>query len=324
MNNPLTRHAPFLARIVPLVCISVGIGAAYFPLFIAMAGLRNEESYSFILIIPFISAFFAFRNRRQTLCAGTHITWSGLAPIGAGIVLYIIGLAAGRIGHDVLPATLLALSCIASIIGACAIVWGWQSVRRQLFPVLFLLFAVPLPPIILGAITTYLQYGSAEVVNLIFKASGMAYIRDGCTFHFPAMTIYIAEECSGIRSTIALVIITVLAGQISLRSPWRKLILAIWVLPVSLIKNGIRIATLSFLANYVDPKYITSSYLHHQGGFVFYAVSLIFIFAVLAILRFTEKKKPAADKGGQTGMKAASGLARGTSVPGSAVGPQTP
>ena len=316
-------RSPFARFLAPGLLFGA-IAAAYTPLWLLIAGIVHQESYSFVPIIPFISAYFAFRNRQKLPFEKKRASWSGFAAIGAAIFLYLAGCLPPCTDYPVLPATLLSLSCLASIVGGSALVWGWQTVRHHLFPVLFLLFAVPLPPIILGAITSYLQYGSTEVVNLIFMASGMAYIRDGCTFHFPAMTIYIAEECSGIRSTIALVIITVLAGQISLHSPWRKLILAIWVLPVSLIKNGIRIATLSFLANYVDPKYITDSILHHQGGFVFYAISLVFIFAVLAILRFTEKKKPAADKSGQTGMKAASDLARGTSVPGSAVGPQTP
>lgn len=276
--------------ILPIGIFFAFIGILYLPLWLKISILSHVESYSFIPIIPLFSAFFVFRNRSSFIIKKSGPTQSALWAIGAATGLYCMAFLPFIASIPVVPATLMALSCIAAIVGGCAFWWGWAAIKHHLFAILFLLFAVPLPQAILDFIIIYLQYGSAEVVNLIFKFSGMIYLRDGLTFHFPAMTIFIAKECSGIRSTMALVIITIAAGQMTLHSPWRKLILAIWIIPVSLIKNGIRIASLSFLANFVDTRFITDSFLHHEGGFIFYGISLIIIFGMLALLRLTEKR----------------------------------
>jgi exosortase/archaeosortase family protein len=77
------------------------------------------------------------------------------------------------------------------------------------------------------------------------------------------------------------------------------------VLPLSIIKNGIRIATLTLLSLYVNPSFLSGS-LHRDGGFVFFFLALAMMFPVLLILEKSEKKTQQllADGGPQTGIKA--------------------
>jgi exosortase len=139
---------------------------------------------------------------------------------------------------------------------------------------LFLVFAIPIPEPLLSKIIFLLQKGSSDVAEVFFRLGGVPYLRQGFVFELPGVAIRVAEECSGIRSTLALLITTVLAGHLFLRSPWKKLLLCLAVVPLAILKNGLRIMALSTLAIYVDPDFLYGD-LHKHGGIVFFLVVLV-------------------------------------------------
>lgn len=91
--------------------------------------------------------------------------------------------------------------------------FGAGCFRRDLFALVMLLFMVPLPTVLLDTVIGFLPRSSADVVELLFSALGIPVIREGFIFNLSNFTIFIAEECSGIRSFLALVIISLVAGN---------------------------------------------------------------------------------------------------------------
>jgi exosortase len=152
-------------------------------------------------------------------------------------------------------------------------VWGRSLAKKTWFALAFLLFAVPLPYAFLNWFIHGLQAGSAAVAEVLFNLSGVPMLREGFVFHLPRMSIEVAQECSGIRSSIALIILAVLVAHFSFRPFWKKAVFVAAGLVMMLIKNGVRIATLTLLANYVDPDFLYGR-LHHQGGVVFFLFGL--------------------------------------------------
>jgi exosortase len=118
----------------------------------------------------------------------------------------------------------------------------------------------------------------------------MPFLRDACVFHLPGLSIEVAPQCSGIRSSLALVITCVLAGHMFLKTGWKKIVLVLASLPVMMIKNGIRITTLSLLGVYVDRGFLESS-LHRDGGIVFFILALLLMSPILFVLRRSEQRK---------------------------------
>src|SRR5207253_7732635 len=96
--------------------------------------------------------------------------------------------------------------------------------------------------------------------------------------------IELAKECSVILSSLALLFTSLLAGHLLLRSAGRKTALALVTVPLLMIKNGIRIVTLSTLAIYADPSFLTGK-LHSEGGFVFFLLALAVLAPVLWFLQ---------------------------------------
>ena len=152
---------------------------------------------------------------------------------------------------------------------------------------LFLGFTIPIPQPVLDVAVAVLKKGSTEAVAGLFTVTGTPYHREGFVFSLPTFAIEVADECSGIRSSIALLLTSLLAGYMMLTSPWKKLLLVLVILPLTIFKNGIRIVTLSLLAMHVDPEFLTGQ-LHHEGGIVFFLLALVLLFPLFAVLRKSE------------------------------------
>jgi exosortase len=183
-------------------------------------------------------------------------------------------------------------SFVAFVAGGYITFYGIPSFRKALFPFGFLLFAVPVPSPFFNWVIHLMQIGSAEVANSLLPITGTTYVRDGLTFHLTTMSVTVAEECSGIRGTMAILITAVIAGKLMLRSGWSRLAIALLVLPISFLKNGVRVATLAYLAGNVDTKFVTNSALHSDGGFIFFGLGLVVMFPLLWLLRVLEGKAP--------------------------------
>jgi exosortase len=143
---------------------------------------------------------------------------------------------------------------------------------------------VPIPEPILSKTIYALQVGSAQATAGLFSLFGIPYLQNRLIFSLPGIAIRVAEECSGIRSTLALLIMTVLAGHMFLKSAWKQILVCLLVVPLSVAKNGLRIATLSALAIYVDPSFLQGR-LHQYGGMFFFAAAFVPIAALFVALR---------------------------------------
>jgi exosortase len=264
---------------------------AWHPLASLMRDTSRSEYYSHILLIPFVSAYFLYQYRKAILDKGNGALLHGGLVLAGGLALYAVArFYRAQLGPNDF-ASLTTFSGVTFFTGSFILLYGMAGFRAAQFPLLFLLFVVPIPEFLLDGFIRVLQIGSTEVTEWLFLVTGTDYIRSGFIYRLPSITIEVAKECSGIRSSIALIITGVLAGHLFLRSGWRKLILIAAMIPFTIFKNGVRIVTLSLLAIYVDTKFITDSFLHHSGGFVFYLPALGLLAGLLWWFRRAEKKK---------------------------------
>ena len=162
--------------------------------------------------------------------------------------------------------------------------YGTRAFRAGAFPLLFLLLTVPIPDSLLDKPISGVQFGSTEVCSLIFSLLRVPFVRKGFEFHLAYTDIVVAKECSGIHSTLAIFIISLIAGYLYVHTAWKKVMLVLLALPIVCVTNGLRIAVLTLLAEYVDPRILDSS-LHRRGGIIFFLLGLLLLFAILQLLR---------------------------------------
>lgn len=259
-----------------------------------------SEYYSHILLIPLVSAYVIFRRRREMFRGTASVHPWGIAAVAAGVGLYMVGRFLS--GELDVRASLTTLGALLFWCGAYIVLYGKNGSRRAVFPLAFLLFVVPIPALVIEKIIAVLVVGSAYMTRLLLVAFGVPFVQEGPVFRLPGFAIEVAQECSGIRSSLALLITTVLAGHIFLRKFGNKALLALAVLPVAVFKNAIRIVTLYLLSYFVDMRIIMGGFLHRSGGFIFFGLGLFVLGSLLWLLREGESRKSAA-KGALDALK---------------------
>lgn len=191
------------------------------------------------------------------------------------------------------PDERLSLSTLALVLwwaGSFIASFGTRLARSFLFPLCFLFWMVPLPTPLLNTVIRWLQEGSAYAAQLLFSIVGVPVTQDGVRLTIPGLTVEVAQECSSIRSSMILLVTTMVLAQLFLRSPWRKCLVIAIAIPLSIAKNGLRIFTIAMLGTRVDPAFLTGK-LHHNGGVIFLSMALTVIFLLLWILRDDQSAK---------------------------------
>jgi exosortase len=274
---------------------------------LAVFSFQHEFS-SHVPLIPVLSLYLFYIERRVIFRDVQSSVMPGGILIVVGVTLYVWVMAHASLKS---PAEFLPGSTLAMVVvwmGGFFVCYGYRAWRAAAFPLLFLLLMVPLPEQMLARTIDFLQVGSTSLSFSLFKLVGVPVFRQGFLLSVPGQTIEVAKECSGIRSSIALLITCLLAAHLFLRTPWKMLLFVALVLPVSIVKNAIRIVTLTLLSIYVDPGFLRGN-LHHDGGFVFFLLALAILFPVLLLLQKSEKHPgPSA---ASIPTDPASGLARG-------------
>ncbi len=240
--------------------------------------------YTHAVLIPFVSAYLIFRQRKSIFANSEHAIPTGLILALGGAMMF----AGEAIVSSVWPKqdtyALTAFAAVLVVIGAFAMCFGTRALLQARLSLFLLLFMVPLPLVIERSVIWILQHGSAEFAGLLFSITGSPVLREGVSFQLPGVSIEVAPECSGIRSSLALLITAVLAGHMYLKTAWSRIVLVLFVLPVTMFKNAVRIVTLSLLGVYVNRDFLESS-LHREGGIIFFALALLLMSPVLFVLR---------------------------------------
>jgi len=266
-----------------LVCLSPFLIAWRLMQMVSALALGND-TYTHIPLIPLVSLFLIYTNRK-TVFSQTDLPWK---LGGALITVGLLAITSARLNVFQLQSAnqlSLAVSGVVLVwIGSFGLFFGFPAFRAARFALCFLFFMIPIPEPILAKTIYALQVGSAQSAAALFSLFGIPYLQNGLVFSLPGIAIRVAEECSGIRSTLALLIMTVLASHMFLKATWKQLLVCLLAVPLSVAKNGLRIATLSALAVYVDPGFLYGR-LHQSGGMFFFAAAFVPLALIFVWLR---------------------------------------
>ncbi len=244
----------------------------------------HDQLASHILVIPLISAFLIYMERKRIFRTLRYSPAVGVPLLLAALVLWF-GL---KTSLSSLGST-DRLSVVAVVI---VLVWtagfmlfyGTASFKAAAFPLLFLFLMSPLPVVVSDHLIALLQKGSAGTCYALFRVIGVPVIRNGFQFTLPGVQIEVAEQCSGIHSGLSLFIAGLLAEYILLAGLWKRVCFTLFIFPIAIFKNAVRIVTIAWLGIHVNPNFFQGP-LHRQGGLPFSFLALALMAALLWLLR---------------------------------------
>lgn len=285
--NTDRRYAWFMPRnmcFMALFLLTAGIAQEAL-LALLRAAFRYDPYTHSLLVLP-VSAALLYLDRNLIFRQVRYNLLGALALGAAAAGLLGLGRAEGMAGNDHLSLSILLLVfCWTSAFLLC---YGFRAFRAAAFPLAFLVLMVPIPGFLLDRTIWILQRGSADVTYFLLRAAQVPVLRRDVLLSLPGFDIEVAQECSGIRSTLMLLMVNLVLAQLFLRSAWRKVLLTLAVFPITIIKNGLRIFALSTLAQYVDSSFLTGR-LHHYGGIPFFGLALGSLMLMLWVFHRSER-----------------------------------
>lgn len=271
------------AWLAVLVLVSVPVLLELFRLGLA------HDLHSHVLLVPLVAAYLLYVRRGSLVPTYQPAFGWGIATLLGAVVGAVAALAAGahRLG-DVDFLALQTAAMVAAVWAGAFFCLGKAWVRSALWPLALLVFFVPLPTAATLVLERASQLASAQVAALFFHLAGLPFLQHGTVFELPGISIEVAEECSGIRSSWVLLITGAVAGDLFLRTPWRRGVLLAAVVVIGVIRNAFRILVIALLCVEVGPEMIDSA-IHHRGGPVFFVLSLVPLLALIYWLRLGER-----------------------------------
>jgi len=261
----------------------------FWPVLRALAQFSIRSGiYSYIPLVPLISLFLIVDARRRVFLNSKLDLRLGAVLVALAILMLYAFAWLNRLGgSDRSSWQSLGLVCLwMAVFGLC---YGKDALNKASFPLLFLFFMVPLPDGALRSVIAILQRGSAYSSEAILRVIGVPVLRSGMVLSVLGLDLEVGPQCSGIRSSIVLLIVMTVGSYLLLRSRWHRLVLITAVVPIVIIKNALRIVTLALLSAYVDRGFLTGS-LHRRGGAVFFVIGLLMFIPIAVFLLRAEKE----------------------------------
>jgi len=237
----------------------------------------SNDYYAHGPLIPLVSAFLIWRRwGEDNPTRGS--TYAGLA--------LLLGGASANIWAARLRAPYFSALCVIVVLsGLVLFLRGPEALRRQAFPLAFLAAAIPFPfveriGVPLQVMTAYWAAQLASVAGLPVAQSGAQLSLEGCS-------LVVGAPCSGLRSLVTFVSLTVLLIYLT-RGAWpAKLAFTALALPIALAANVLRVTSLLAVAH-IWGEAVALQYYHTAFGIVFYVFALALLFALLGVLRCHE------------------------------------
>jgi exosortase len=246
-----------------------------------------DASYGVVLIA--VAAAVAWQRRdgaaRASAGAPAHSS-TGILVLAAGLLLFL----AGQLGADVF---LTRISLVVVLTGALWFVAGAAVVRVLAAPLAFVLMAVPLPALIVNAVTLPLQFTASQIAESTLTTAGVAVFRDGNVLELPSATLQVAEACSGLRSLVSLTAIAVLlAWATPCQSRLGRVAMVAAAIPVAIVMNGFRIAGIGLACEAWGPRMASGAW-HTLSGWLTFAASAVVLIAIQRLIAPDRSASPA-------------------------------
>ncbi|PLX44087.1 MAG: exosortase [Deltaproteobacteria bacterium] len=237
----------------------------------------GDPNYSHGFLIPLITLYFLYERRTALRAARIDPADSGLAVVLFGLFMLIAGYTATEFFT-------MRASLIVFISGVVIFTLGWAVTRVVALPLLYLFFMVPLPYIIYDAVAFPLKLFVAKYSVMAMKLMGLPVLREGNIIIFPEITLEVADACSGIRSLISLLALSVAFGFLTQKRVVGIILVALSAVPIAIITNGVRVIATGFLSQYYGAV-AAEGFFHEFAGLTVFAAGLLLLGGVIVVVK---------------------------------------
>ena len=242
------------------------LGYMYADSLVFLFGQWSSDDYGHGIFVPFISAFLVWQNRHR-------LRWQRLAPSWLGPLVVLVALFLYTAGNLATLYVISHLSLWLLIIGLVLSFLGLNGLREMAFPLAYLLTAIPLPVFLYNTLSSQLQLWSSALGVGVLQFIGVTAFREGNVIDLGPVQLQVAEACSGIRYLFPLTSLALLCAYFFRDRMWKRILLVLSALPISVLVNGLRIGVVGILVEWYGPQ-AAEGFLHLFEGWVLFLFTL--------------------------------------------------
>jgi len=237
----------------------------------------RDPNFSHGFFVPLFSAYILWQERDRLARISLKPSRSGLLIVAFALCILMLG----ELGAEIFLAR---VSLILLLAGLIVLFLGWPFFRATLFPWAFLFLMIPIPVILFNQITFPLQLLATRLSSAVLELLGVPVFVEGNVIKLAAMPLSVAEACSGIRSLMSLVTLSVIYGYLMERRFWVRWLLALASVPIAIAANSVRIIGTGLLVQYGYAD-AAEGFFHASWGLITFIISLLLLYTLHGLIR---------------------------------------
>jgi len=232
--------------------------------------------FSHGFLIPIVSFYFVYEKRNKLSVLSPSTAWTGFGLIVFGILLFLLGNLATEFFT-------MRFSMLVVLGGIILFLLGKEFYKSLLLSLVFLIFMIPIPSVLMDRITFPMQLFASKVAAISLYLIGIPALREGNVILLANTSLEVAEACSGIRSLISLLALSVVFAYFSQKTTLKRLLLILSTFPIAIIANAARVTGTGILAHHYGDK-VAQGFFHGFSGWILFVVAFVCLFLVGGLL----------------------------------------
>jgi len=233
-----------------------------------------EDSYG--VMIPPVAAFLIWQQKDRLERIPFTGSWLGVAVVLLGGAF----LGFGQLGTIF---TIVQYAYVITLYGLILSFLGWPAYRIIAVPLLILLFMIPMPQFFMANLSMALQLLSSQIGVFVIRLFSISVFLEGNVIDLGIYKLQVAEACSGLRYLESLMIIGFLVAYFYKGARWKRIVLFLSSIPITVLMNSIRIGIIGFTVEHWGIG-MAEGFLHEFQGWMIFMVCTIMMIAEIALL----------------------------------------
>ncbi len=236
----------------------------------------RDSYYSHGILIPFVTAFLIWQKKDELAKARFVPSRWAWGFVLSGLLVY----AASAVFRIYFTA---AWSMLMVIVGMVLLFYGTAVFRLILFPVLFLMFMIPVPMVVITNISFQMKLLAAQISTEALNSIRIPAIREGSIIRMRHAFVVVDDVCSGLRSLISLAALGAIFAYWMKSRLLKRLTLFISTVPIAIATNVFRVVFLASVSEIWGPER-AEGFIHDLSGFLVFALAFVLLYSLMKIM----------------------------------------
>lgn len=245
----------------------------------------TREEYSHGVMIPFISAFLIWQRKDILEKIELGGSWGGVSLVLLGSLFFVLGeLSAITVFFQ--------YGFVIVLAGLILSYMGWRGFKHVAVAVLLLALMVPLPGLVFQELSQKLQLISSSLGVWVIRLFDISVNLEGNVIDLGGLKLQVVEACNGLRYLFPLMTLGLIAAYFYKAATWKKWIIFLSSIPVTVLMNSFRIGAIGVTVEYWGPS-MAEGFLHDfEGWVVFMACTAILVIEMWLLTMLGKERKP--------------------------------